>query len=162
MAQEHYCHIHLALLQSAVLPGQGYGVFFFNMDVIIIRYDAKHGHTAELFKHAAAVVEQAQVAAELIDDDALDQLAVLLGLQGYAAVDRGEDAAAVDVANKDDVGAGMARHGQVYQVVVTEIEFRNAACALHDDGVVAGVETVESIADLAAEIDCFPTLTRHV
>ena len=85
-------------------------IFFIYVDVFIIRYDTQHRDAADILKHAAPLVKESHVAAKLIDDDALDELSVLRGLQHDAAIYGGKDTAPVDIAHKNDIGPCMPRH----------------------------------------------------
>ena len=123
------------------------------MDILEIRDDAQHGDTADILEHPSALFEESQVATELIDDDALDELAVFGCLQGDAAIDGGEDTPTIDIAHKDDICLRMTRHREVHEVGIPEIDLRDAACPFHHDGVIARGQTVEGCADLLSEID---------
>ena len=108
------------------------------MDILEIRNNAQDGDATEVFEHATALVEEAQVATKLINNDALDELAVFGRLEGDTAIDGGEDTTTVNIAYKDDIGLGMARHGHVDEIGISEVYFRDAACTLHHNGIVFG------------------------
>ena len=148
VAQQDDSHIDTSTLCRDGLLCQRDAVLLLNVDILEVGYHAQHGHAADVLEHLATIIKESQVATELIDDDALDHPAVFLRLQGYAAIDRGEDAAAVYVTHQDDVGLGMARHRQVHQIMVAQVEFRDAARTLHHDGMIAGGQAVEGRADL--------------
>ena len=86
------------------------------MDVFIVWYDAQYGYAAEVLQHLPAFVKEPHVAAELVDDDALDELAILRSLQHDAAIDTGKHAPAVDVAYQDDIRLCMACHRHIHKV----------------------------------------------
>ena len=153
MAQQHHRHVHLALRPLAPFLLQTDGVFLVDIDVFIIRYHAQHGYATEVFQHAPSLVEEAQVATELIDNNTLDESAVFLALQHDAAIDRGKDAPSVDVAYQDDSSPRMARHRQVDEVGSAQVDFGDAARALHHDGVIPCCQAVEGAAYLLAEVE---------
>ena len=132
---------------------QSHAILLLDVNVFIVRDNAQHRNTADVLEHFTALVKQAHIATELVDDDALDKVSVLRLLQGDAAIDRGKYPTPIDVANQDYIGMGMMSHGQVYQVGVAQVDFRNAACTLHDDGIIAGSQTIESIAHFTAIVD---------
>ena len=152
MPEQHHCHVDAALLHLPRLAREGHAVLLLDADVVEIGHHAEHGHAADVLQHAAPLVEEAQVAPELVDDDAPDEPAVVGRLEGDAAIDGGEHAATVDVAHEYDVGSCVAGHREVHQVGVAEIEFGDAAGALHHDGIVARGQAVEGGAHLAAEV----------
>ena len=83
----------------------------------------------------------------LLIDEAADAGAVLGIEQFEGAQQRGEDAAAVDVAYQD---AGCVRgvgHPHVHDVVRPQIDFRRGAGALDDDEVVVGGEGSVAVED---------------
>ena len=146
VAQQDDGHVQPSAACGGGLEGELHAVLLLDVDVAEVGDDTEHGHAADVFEQSAAVVEEAQVAAELVDDDALDEPAVLLGLQGDAAIGRGEDAAAVDVGHEQHVGSGMPGHGQVDKVGVAQVQFGHAARALHDDGIILRGQPVEGAA----------------
>ena len=77
MPQQDDGNVHLALSQLALLLFKTHRVLFVDIDIFIIRYNAKDWNAAEVFQHAASLVEQPHVATELVDDDALDESPIL-------------------------------------------------------------------------------------
>ena len=61
-------------------------------------------------RNVDARLEQRRVAAELVDDEAADEGALLGREQLHVADQRGEHAAAVDVAHEQHRAVGVARH----------------------------------------------------
>ena len=160
VAEHHHGDIHLALTGFHVLPFQRDAVFFFDMDVLEIGQHPQNRNATDLFQLAASLIEEAAVTAKLIDNDALNEPAVLRFLQHDRTIDGGKDATTVDIGHQDDIGSCIAGHRNIHDIHVAEVDFGNAACTFHHDGVIAGSETVESFVDslsqhfasLAAEI----------
>ncbi len=150
--QHHHADVHPSPFQLERLLRQRHAVLLLDVNVGEVGDDAQYGHAADVFQHAAPLVEEPHVAAELVDDDALDKPSVFRRLQGDAAIYRGEDAPSVDVAHQQHVGPGMAGHRQVYEVAVAQVDFGHAARPLHHDRVVAQGQTVEGIAHLLPEV----------
>ena len=122
MPQQYYCHIHLAFCQIALFLFQAHRVLFLDMDVFIIRYDAQYGYAANVFQHPPTFVEESHVAAELVDDDALNQLAVLGTLQHDTAINRSKHASAVDISYKNNIRLCMARHRHIHKVAILQVD----------------------------------------
>ena len=59
--------------------------------------------------------------------------------------------AAVDVGNEYHVGSCIHSHRHVHEVSLAQVYFRYAACALHDNRIVAAVESVECGVHLVAQ-----------
>ena len=105
-------------------------------------------------------IKKTPVPTELINDDTFDEFSVLRFLQHDRTIDGGKDATTVDIGHQDDIGSCIAGHRNIHDIHVAEVDFGNAACTFHHDGVIAGSETVESFVDslsqhfasLAAEI----------
>ena len=84
------------------------------MDIFIIRYDTQDRNATKVFQHLASLLKEAHIPTELIDDDALDELAVFWGLQGDAAIDGGKYAPSVDIAHQDDISLSVAGHRHIH------------------------------------------------
>ena len=110
---------------------------------MIVRHDAQHRNPAQLLEHLPALFEEPQVAPELIDQNPFHTVPLLGAQQHHRAIDAREDAAAVDVAHQDDVGAGVHRHRDIHQVGVAQVDLGQAACTLHYHRIVAGSQPVE-------------------
>ena len=152
MLQHHHGDVHLAMCRLHRLLGQCHTVFLLDMDIFEIRDDAQHWDPTDLLQHPLAILKETQIATELIDDDALDELAVFWGLKGDAAIDGGEDTPTVDIPHEDDVSLRMTCHWQVYKVGIPKVDLRDTACPLHHDGVIAGSQTIEGLTHLLPEI----------
>ena len=74
--QHHHGDVHLPMCQMHRLLSQCHTVFLLDMDILEIRNDAQDGNPADLLQHPFALLEESQVATELIDDDAFDELTV--------------------------------------------------------------------------------------
>ena len=153
MLQHHDSNVHLPSTDTDRLTGQSHTVLLLDVYVFIIRYDTQDRHAAELLQHPSSLIEELHVAAELIDDNALDEPTVFWCLQHHTAIDGGEDATTVDVAYQNDVGFGMAGHRHVYQVGVAQIDFRDAARPLHHDGIELRRQTVVGRTDLCTKVN---------
>jgi hypothetical protein len=73
-----------------------------------VRQDAERRHARALLEHGEAGREQRRVAAELVDDEPAHERPLLGREQRHGAEERGEHAAAVDVADEED-GAPACR-----------------------------------------------------
>ena len=112
---------------------------------------SSHGSTPSVGRPVSAAQlleprgEDRVVAAELVDDEAGDERLVVGLEQREAAVERGEDAAAVDVADEHDREVGRAREAHVGQVARAQVDLGRAAGALADDDVVARAQVGERV-----------------
>ena len=87
---------------------------------------AQGGHAAAGFELLHGVAEQEGIPPEHVDDEASDAPAELLGQDGHGAVEMGEDAAPVDVADHDRRDPGPAGEAQVHYVVVEQVDLGRA------------------------------------
>ena len=94
-----------------------------------------------------AVGEEGGVAAEAVDDEGFYQRGVGGVEDGLGADEAGDDAAAVDVADEDDGGAGGAGEAHVGDVVGAEVDLGGAAGAFDEDEVGVGVQAAEAVED---------------
>ncbi len=85
------------------------------------------------------------VAAELVDDQPADQRLVVLLEQGERAVERGENAAPVDVADEDGGDRGMPGQSHVDEVVPTQVHLGRAARTFAHHDVETTSEVVEGV-----------------
>ncbi len=152
MTKQHHSHIHLALSQLTAFLFQCHAIFFVDIDILIIRYHAKHGYTTNILQHLATLIEEAHVATKLVDDDTFDEFSVFRRLQHNAAINGSKDTTAVNVAHKDYVSLCVTGHRHIYQIAVLQVYLRNTASALHHNGVITCCQTVKSIANLLAVI----------
>ena len=82
-----------------------------------------------------AVIEQRDVAAELVDEIADDHAPVLFRQDQMGAGDRGDDAAAIDVADEDHRHVGARRKAHIGNVAAPQIDLGRRAGAFDDDEV---------------------------
>ncbi len=111
----------------------------------------EHRASGQGGEHVQAGCQQPVVAAELVDHEAGDQRLVALAEQCEGAVQRGEQATPVDVA--DHHGGQVALVGQphVGQVGLAQVDLGGAAGALADHHVVAPAQLVEAGQHLLAQ-----------
>ncbi len=96
-------------------------------------------------------LQQADVAAEFVDDDAFDEVA-LVGLEQLeGADDGGQRPAAVDVGDEQHGGGGKLGDAHVDDVVGLEVDFGRTAGPFDDDDVVGGLEGAQRFLDDAEE-----------
>ena len=160
VTQQHHRHVNLAHFCSRRLALQRHRILLLYVDVGEYRHHSQHRYAAQLLQHPAPIFKQPQIASELIDYYAFHQGAILRREQHQRAVDAGENPAAVYVAHQDDVGPGMASHGDVHQVAVAQVYLRQAPGPLHNYRVEAPAKPVigvkhrlpQLLATLLAEI----------
>ena len=105
--------------------------------------DAQGGNAERL---VAQVLEpgtqQGRIAAELVDDETLDLLALVRFEQEHGPGQGSEDATAIDVADEQAGRLGVACHAQVDDIGFLEVDLRRTAGALEHDDVVAGRQPI--------------------
>lgn len=151
VAQQHDSDVDLPGFGPAVAPVERHGVFGFDMHVAQVGDHAQHGDAAEFFEHPAAFVEEADVAAELVDEDAFDQPAFPRFEQLHRSVHRGEHPSAVDIGHQKHVRPGVGGHRHIHEVRIAQVQFADASGAFEHHGVVARRQTVVGGADLAPQ-----------
>ncbi len=104
------------------------------------RDDAVERHAGALRDGLQPRFEHRRVAAELVDDKGLQQRPVVLVEQRPRAVERGEDAAAVDVADDHDRQSELAGEAHVDVVTRAEVDLGRGAGALTHDELVGVCE----------------------
>ena len=149
--QEDDGDVDFALGQGAALAVEDDRVLLLDHDIPEIRDDADDRDARQPPEHLAALVEEADVSPELVDDHALHQPPLVLVEEHDASVNGGEDAAPVDVGHEEGSGVGMARHAHIDDVAVAEVQLGDAPCAFKDDGVEARREPVEGLARLGEQ-----------
>ena len=101
------------------------------------RHDAQHRHAGARGQHVEPGREQLAVAAELVDDEGRDARALVRLEQLERADQRGEHAAAVDVADEQHRRVGEPRDVHVDDVARAQVDLGRAARALDHDQLVA-------------------------
>lgn len=109
------------------------------------------GPSGEAGDGGQSIVEEAGVAAEFVDTEGFDVGCILLRQNGLSADDLRDDAAAVDVAAKDNGHASGIREAHIGDVARAQIDFGRAAGTLDDDEIGSGCEAVEAFEDGAHE-----------
>ena len=112
-------------------PGQlgGQGVLVVDIQ-LHIGHDAHDRDAAPLLQHLHAGVQDGLVAAEFIDDHALEQGLLVRLQQHLGAQELGEDSAPVDVAGQQDRGPDRLCQAHVDDVVRLEVDLRGTPRAL--------------------------------
>src|SRR5689334_17382754 len=117
------------------------------MDVGGVGKDSEAGLGGFLFEDGDAVGEERGVAAEAVYGEGSDEGGLVGGQQRDGAVDGGEDAASVDVADQEDGGIELLREAEIDEVGAAEVELGYAACTFHDDEVVFRGQAGEGFVD---------------
>ena len=79
-------------------------------------------------------------------------MALVVGVEDRKRADqRGEDAAAVDVADEEHGQARGAREAHVGEVALAQVDLGGRAGAFADDGVEAGAQSVQRVEDRLAQ-----------
>ncbi len=135
-------------------------------DAVQVGQDAEVGQPGAAGDVVEAGVEDGLVAAELVDDVAGEQRAVGVVEQRPGAVDRGEDAAAVDVADEHRREVELPCQAHVRVVALAEVDLCGRAGALADDQLVRGgqllVGGVCGVGEVAARGGVLAGLQRPV
>ena len=95
-------------------------------------HDAEARQAGALGDDAQPVVEQARIAAELVDDVAAQRRPFTRVQDRPGADQAGDDAAAVDVGDEHDGNAGGLGEAHVGDVAVAQVDLRRAAGALDE------------------------------
>ena len=107
-----------------------------------VRHNARHGNAAELLEHFKPRLQNCAVAAEFVDNDALDALFVLFALQRHRTVELGEHAAAVDVSHQQHRRVHHAGKPHVDNVIFLQIDLCGATRPLDHNNIVLPAEAL--------------------
>jgi len=118
------------------------GVLGVEVQTMQVGQHAEHRLAGALFQPSQAGFEQAHVAAEAVDDEALDARLFARREQLERADEVGEDAAAIDVGDDDHRAVDDLGEAHVGDVAGAQVDFRRAAGALDDDAVVGGAQAL--------------------
>ena len=110
-----------------------------------VGHHAHHGDAAHFLERGQAGAQNLNVAAELVDDQALHHGALVFVEQLHSAVQLREHAARIDVAYQQHGCLCHLGHAHVGQVVGLQVDFRRAACAFDDHDVEVLGKRVEGI-----------------
>ena len=99
-----------------------------------------------------AALEQARVAAELVDDEACDRRGVLRLERRLRPENLREDAAAVDVGDKHDRTAGGASEAHVSDVALAQIDLGRAARAFDEHEIGLALEVRKTVEHRAHQL----------
>ena len=138
MTEQYHRHIDLSLHRLPLFQGKFHRIFFLDVDVVVIRYHAQHRNATDFFHHLHPRFKQAKVATKLIDNNSLDAFAVFRCLQGHRTVGTGKHTSPVDIGYQNHIRMGMTRHGQIHQVRILQVDFRDTARSFHHHRIVTG------------------------
>ena len=69
MPQENDGDVDFALFRLYRFRGESQGVFFFNINIAIVRYHSYHGYATKIFEHLDSRFEKTNISTEFIDKD---------------------------------------------------------------------------------------------
>jgi len=92
-----------------------------------------------------AGLQQADVAAKTVDDEALHPRLLARGKQFQGSDQVGEHTAAVDVGDQHHRHVGRLGKAHVGDVAVAQVDLGRAACPLHQHGVVGGAQPAPAL-----------------
>jgi hypothetical protein len=123
-------------------PGRGFGdclggdgVFGIQHQSVQVGQHPEHRLAGALFQPVQSRFEQADVAAEAVDDEAPYPRLFACRKQGQGADEMGEDAAAVDVGDQDHGHVGRFGEAHVGDVAVAQVDLGRAAGTFDQDAV---------------------------
>ena len=115
-------------------------VFRIEIQPVQVGQHAEHRFTSAFLQPGQAGFEQAHVATETVDDEALDARLFAWREQLQRTDEVGENAAAVDVGDDDHRAVDDLREAHVGDVAGTQVDLGRAAGTLDYDAVVAGAQ----------------------
>jgi hypothetical protein len=148
---QHHVDADLARRRSSADLPRRDGVLFGQADVAEVRHDAEHRPRGLALEELQAGLQDPEVAAELVDDEAAHARPLGFEEQVHRADDLGEDAAHVDVRGEQHGSIGDFRGAHVDDVGVAEVDLGGAAGAFDDDDVVVALEAGEAAPDEAEQ-----------
>ena len=101
---------------------------------------AEYRFAGLLLQPVEARLQQGDVAAEAVDDEAFDEVSFAGGDQFQGADDLGEDAALVDVRHQDHRALHRFGVAHVGDIVLTQVDLRRAARPFDDDALILRME----------------------
>ena len=110
-----------------------------------VGHHAHHGDAAHFLERGQAGAQNLNVAAELVDDQALHHGALVFVEQLHGAVQLREHAARVDVAHQQHGRLRHLCHAHVGQIVGLQVDFRGAARTFDDHDVEVLGKRIEGI-----------------
>ena len=115
------------------------------------RHDAERGPAREARDRRQALIEQSNVAAKLVDDEAVDPRQFVRLQNEMRAGEAGDDAAAIDVPEHHHGHVGCRGKSHIGDVAGTQVDLRRAAGAFDQDDIgIAGEIAQNSPAPPAA------------
>jgi|GEM_PF-4728302 len=139
-AKARYAHAQRRVFQPL---GRVHCVFGFEVEPFEVGQDPQHRHAGFLCEPLEARLEQRNIAAEAVDDEALYARLLARLEHCECAVEVREHAALVDVGDDDDIGVGSLGESHVGEVVLAQVDLGRAARAFDQDAVVPGLQSVE-------------------
>ncbi len=119
-------------------PGlQREAVLRVQVDVGGVREHTEAGRLRLAFQQTHAIVEERHVTTEPVDGEPAKQRPLLRREKVCRSDHRGEDAAALDIGHQDPGRSNPGHQTEVHEVVLTQIQLRDAACSFDDDCVEA-------------------------
>ena len=154
--QAHHCDVDGGGL---VLAGKPLGKAVLVLQIQIhVRHHADHRLAGDVLNLPQSRLQNRDVAAEFVDDKALDHRLLVLVQQHQCARQRGKDAASVDVSHQQHRRFGQLCHPHVDDVVLLEVDLRRAARSLQHDDVVLLIQLAVSLHDVGDHLPFAPVV----
>ena len=107
MSQENDSDIDFTLFRLYRFRGKSQGVFFFDINIAIVRYYSYHGYATKIFEHLDSRFEKTDISTEFIDKDTFNTFPFMRTKQHQRAIDTGKDSASINISYKDYICPGM-------------------------------------------------------
>ena len=73
-------------------------------------------------------------------------------MEGNAAIDGGKDTATINIAHENHIGLSVLRHGEIHEIGIPEIDFRDAPRSFEHNGIIVSRQTIERLTHLLTEV----------
>ncbi len=151
MRQLHHRHVNLVGPRVAVLALlQRDAVLIFQLN-LQPRHHAQYRHVRQRFNLLNAGVQQRNIAAKLIDDHPLHPRPFVVAQQRQRAVNRRENAAAIDIRHQNHRALRHLRHAHIDDIAVAQVDFRRATRPFQHQHVILARQTAIDAEDLLAQ-----------
>ena len=116
--ETNHRHIDLPCHSSRSFYLQSDRIFFFNMNIFIIRNHTNHRNSGKLPDHLPSFLKKRHITAKLVDNNTLDQAPLLFRQQHHGTINRSKHSSPIDIRHQVSRSIHLFCHPHIRDIPV--------------------------------------------
>ena len=143
--QTNHRHIDLPCHSSRSFYLQSDRIFFFDMNIFIIRDHTDHRNSGKLPDDLPSFFKKRHIAAKLIDNDTFDQISLLFRQQHHGTINRSKHSSPIDIRHQVSRSIHLFRHPHVRNIPVPQIKLGDTTGPLQYNRIIVFFQTMKCL-----------------